>query len=85
LAVVFYLSQSTSRQGNDAMARVTSELIDLSSRLGGRFFLPYQLHYSAAQLLRAYPEVREFFDAKRDIDPDDLFTSTFHRKYSEAQ
>ena len=84
-AVVFYLSQSTDRQGSEAMARVTSELIDLSSRLGGRFFLPYQLHYSAAQLLRAYPEAPEFFRAKREIDPAGLFTSTFYRKYSEAQ
>ena len=28
---------------------------------GGRFFLPYQLHYSREQLVRAYPEIDAFF------------------------
>jgi FAD/FMN-containing dehydrogenase len=84
LAVVLYLAQSTDREGSDAMARVTSDLIDLSTRLGGRFFLPYQLHYSEAQLAGAYPEIREFFRAKRAFDPDGLFTSTFYRRFGES-
>ncbi len=42
------------------MARLTSDLIDLTAGEGGRFFLPYQLYYTPAQLVRAYPEIRDF-------------------------
>lgn len=81
-AVVLYLNQSTDREGNERMAKLTRELIALCTRAGGRFFLPYQLHYTADDLERAYPEIRAFFAAKQAIDPGGLFTSTFYEKYS---
>jgi FAD/FMN-containing dehydrogenase len=82
LAVVLYLNQATDRAGNERMARLTRTLIDVCSDEGGRFFLPYQLHYSSEQLRRAYPEIGAFFAAKREIDPDELLTSTFYEKYT---
>jgi FAD/FMN-containing dehydrogenase len=81
LAVVLYLNQPTTGTGTEAMARLTSRLIDLTSSLGGRFFLPYQLHYTAAQLRRAYPEIDAVFDAKRRYDPGELLTSTFYERF----
>jgi len=81
-AVVLYLNQTTDQAGNERMAILTRELIDLSIREGGRFFLPYQLHYTPEQLERAYPEIRGFFDAKRHYDPDLLITNKFFEKYS---
>lgn len=81
-AVVLYVNQATTSEGNDAMRRVTEALIDLTAQLGGRFFLPYQLHYSAAQLERAYPEIRAFFAAKRKYDPGQVLTNTFYEKYA---
>ncbi len=83
-AVVLYVNQRTDREGHERMARYTSRLIDLCLDSGGRFFLPYQLHYSAQQLERAYPEARGFFAAKREIDPDGRFTSTFYERYGPA-
>lgn len=84
LAVVLYLNQATDAAGNEQMKRLTGRLIDLCSDHGGRFFLPYQLHYSAAQLERAYPEIRAFFQAKREIDPDGLLTNTFYERYGQS-
>jgi FAD/FMN-containing dehydrogenase len=81
VAVVLYLSQPTTRTGNDEMARLTRKLIDLCAASGGRFFLPYQLHYTREQLERSYPEARAFFDDKRRIDPGELFVNTFYEKY----
>ena len=49
---------------------------------GGRFFLPYQLHYTPAQLERAYPEIGTFFAAKRDWDPNGLFSNTWYARYA---
>ena len=54
-SVVLYFNQRTDADGNARMARLTSDLIDLTHAQGGRFFLPYQLHYSPEQLERSYP------------------------------
>jgi hypothetical protein len=61
---------------------VTGALIDLATSLNGRFFLPYQLHYTPEQLERSYPEIRAFFAAKRQYDPDLLLTNTWYEKYA---
>ncbi|MGD9904849.1 MAG: FAD-dependent oxidoreductase [Vicinamibacterales bacterium] len=82
LAVVLYLNQPTTRAGTTAMAALTSRLIDLTAEVGGRFFLPYQLHYSAAQLRRSYPEIDAVFAAKRRYDPEGRLTSTFYERFA---
>jgi FAD/FMN-containing dehydrogenase len=82
LAVVLYLNQTTDRAGNAHMAKLTSRIIDLCSASGGRFFLPYQLYFTPQQLERSYPEIRPFFQAKKELDPDGLLTNTFYEKYA---
>jgi FAD/FMN-containing dehydrogenase len=81
-AIVLYLNQTTDREGNERMGKLTRDLIDLCAAHGGRFFLPYQLHYTAEQLQRSYPEIGEFFKAKRELDPTLVFSNTFYEKYS---
>ena len=83
-SLVLYLNQKTDAAGNAAMARLTSELIDLTLAHGGRFFLPYQLHYSPEQLERSYPEIRAFFAAKRRLDPQGLFSNSWYERYGPA-
>jgi FAD/FMN-containing dehydrogenase len=83
-SVVLYLNQSTDEAGNAAMARLTSDLIDLTASHGGRFFLPYQLHYTPAQLERSYPEIRAFFAAKRRWDPEGRFSNSWYARYAPA-
>ena len=81
-SIVLYINQHTDREGNEKMGHVTRELIDLTIEQGGRFFLPYQLHYSGEQLRRSYPEIESFFAAKKQYDPDLILTNTFYEKYS---
>ena len=83
-SVVLYLNQSTDAEGTARMARLTGDLIDLTARHGGRFFLPYQLHYSPAQLERSYPEIRAFFAAKERWDPQGLFSNSWYARYAPA-
>jgi FAD/FMN-containing dehydrogenase len=83
-SVVLYLNQSTDAEGSARMARLTGDLIDLTAHHGGRFFLPYQLHYSARQLERAYPEIRAFFAAKRRWDPEGRFANSWYDRYAPA-
>lgn len=81
-SLVLYINQPTTPEGNEKMEVVTRELIDLTAEVNGRFFLPYQLHYTPEQLQRSYPMIGDFFAAKKVYDPDGLFTNTFYEKYS---
>jgi len=78
-SLVLYVNQRTDEAGNAAMRALTRDLIDLTIAHRGRFFLPYQLHYTGRQLLASYPELPAFLEAKRRHDPQELFTSTFYR------
>jgi len=83
-SVVLYVNQPTDAAGNAAMAKLTRSLIDLTAQHGGRFFLPYQLHYTAEQLQRAYPEIDAFFAAKQRWDPNELFRNSWYDRYAQA-
>ena len=79
---MLYIHQPVDTDCNARMRHLTRALIDVTIRHGGRFFLPYQLHYSREQLQRSYPQIGDFFAAKRKYDPSELFTNTFYQKYA---
>jgi FAD/FMN-containing dehydrogenase len=81
-AIVLYVNQATDAEGNRRMAQFTQDVIELTIQSGGRFFLPYQLHYTPDQLRRSYPEIEEFFRAKDSYDPGHVLTNTFYNKYA---
>lgn len=83
-SLVLYVNQRTDDAGNAAMRALTRDLVDVTLAHRGRFFLPYQIHYTGAQLLRAYPELPAFLAAKRRHDGGELFTSTFYRALKAA-
>lgn len=78
-SLVLYVNQSTDEEGNARMRKLTRAMIELTLDHGGRFFLPYQLHYTADQLRHSYPEIDAFLARKKEYDPDELFGSTFYR------
>lgn len=78
-ALVLYINQPTDDAGNAAQRDLTRKMIDLTLQHRGRFFLPYQLHYTSKQLLASYPELPAVLAKKREYDPGELFTSTFYR------
>ena len=81
-SLVLYINQTTDDEGNRRMKKATEELTDLTIAHKGRFFLPYQLYYSRDQLQRSYPQINDFFAAKRRYDPGEVFTNTFYQKYA---
>ena len=83
-SVVLYVNQPTTAEGNAAMAELTRSLIDLTIAHQGRFFLPYQLHYTPEQLQRSYPEIGGFFAAKQRWDPGGLFRNSWYDLYAPA-
>ncbi|TIO04190.1 FAD-binding oxidoreductase [Mesorhizobium sp.] len=78
-SLVLYINQPTDAGGNARMRDLTRTLIDVTISHGGRFFLPYQLHYTGKELLACYPELPAFLAKKRQYDPEELFSSTFYR------
>lgn len=83
LSVVLYLSQEVSEAGHADMADLTRSLVALSLRHGGTFYLPYQQHYSRADLERAYPQVGAFFALKRERDPGLLLMNSLAARYGD--
>ena len=81
IAFVMFFSQPRTVAGDEQMQVMTRELVDAALDAGGRYYLPYRLHASAAQFRRAYPRADEFFGLKRRYDPQELFQSQFYLKY----
>jgi FAD/FMN-containing dehydrogenase len=80
--VVLYLSQRVSATGSTDMADLTRRLVAASLDQGGRFYLPYQQHYTRDQVARAYPGLDDFFAAKRRYDPALRFRNGFYARYA---
>ena len=76
LSVVLYLSQRVSTAGHADMADLTRRLVALALDHGGTFYLPYQQHYSRAEVDRGYPTIDAFLELKRERDPGERFMNS---------
>jgi len=82
IAFVLYFNRKPTKKAEEILEKTTVNLIELSTSLGGRFYLPYQLYYSHQQLQKTYPEIKSFFEFKKQIDPEKRFSNQFYEKYS---
>jgi FAD/FMN-containing dehydrogenase len=80
-AFVIYYKQGTSASAQNEVGVWTRELVDAALSAGGSYYLPYQLHATEAQFLRAYPRSSEFFALKRRLDPTNKFRNELWNKY----
>ncbi len=76
-AFVCLFSQSHSAKDEKKMKDFTQSVINDVLALGGTFYLPYRLHYTADQLVAAYPEIKAWIALKKKYDPDLIFESQF--------
>ena len=80
-AFVIYYKQETSDAARNQVGVWTRELIDAALDVGGSYYLPYQLHASREQFLRAYPRADEFLALKQRLDPTNKFRNELLDKY----
>lgn len=80
-AFVVYYRQGTDAQSRADVAKWSGEMIDATLSVGGRYYLPYQLHASRAQFEQAYPGVSKLREVKKKYDPESRFTNLFVEKY----
>jgi FAD/FMN-containing dehydrogenase len=79
---IFNLHVDHEQRSIERASEAFRELIDLALRLEGSYYLTYHRFASSQQLERAYPRIREFFDAKRRFDPRGVFQSDWYRHYA---
>ncbi len=84
IAFVLLFDQPKTDAGEARMQALTRELIDAAIAHEGRYYLPYRLHATVEQFHQAYPRARQFFELKREYDPDELFQNKFYVKYGKG-
>lgn len=67
-AFVIYYKQGTDAGAREKVGVWTRELIDAVLSVGGSYYLPYQIHATDAQFLKAYPRAPEFFALKKRLE-----------------
>ena len=77
--VVLNLHVEHTPSGVEHAAAAFRRLIDLALERGGSFYLTYHRWATRRQLLRAYPQLPAFLDAKLEHDPSELFQSDWYR------
>lgn len=80
--IIFNLHVDHVAKSIEQAAGTFRALIDLAADLGGSYYLTYHRFATPEQLERCYPRVREFFSAKRRLDPAGVFQSDWYRHYS---
>jgi FAD/FMN-containing dehydrogenase len=79
---VLYFNVGLSEKEQEKVEKWTREITEVALVNGGTYYLPYKLYASEEQIQRAYPKINEFFEKKREYDPEELFTSKFYAKYA---
>lgn len=78
--VLFHKQRNTASADRDA-GRWTRQLVDAALDCGGRHYLPYRLHATRRQFLRAYPEASRFAAIKQRVDPGNRFRNRLWDAY----
>ncbi|MBX9809368.1 FAD-binding protein, partial [Candidatus Gracilibacteria bacterium] len=80
-AFVVYYNQKTSIPARREVAVWTRELINAAISVGGRYYLPYQLHGTHSQLQKCYSRFDEYCALKKKYDPTGRFSNSLLEKY----
>jgi FAD/FMN-containing dehydrogenase len=78
---VIYYKQETSHEAKVAVGEWTRALVDAALAEGGSYYLPYQLHATQEQFLKAYPGAEKSFELKDKLDSTNKFSNRFWEKY----
>ena len=82
-AVVLLFNHSLSEEGIGHMEQGTREIVDAALALNGTYYLTYQLFPSQQQIRAAYPNIDDFFEKKREFDPEERFMNNFYEEYNQ--
>jgi FAD/FMN-containing dehydrogenase len=78
---VLYYEQGTSEAAKAKVGEWARELVEAAIDEGGSFYLPYQIHATREQFLKAYPRAAEYFAIKRRVDSEYKFRNRLWEAY----
>tara|TARA_Y100001960_G_C14770075_1_gene879391 strand:+ start:2178 stop:3569 length:1392 start_codon:yes stop_codon:yes gene_type:complete len=78
---VVYYRQGVSEKAKKDVAKWSKQMVDATISAGGTYYLPYQLHQSTDQFLKAYPKANKFFAVKKQYDPNNRFSNKLWQKH----
>jgi FAD/FMN-containing dehydrogenase len=78
---VVYYKQGTDSAAQEGAGHWTRDMIDAALKHGGTYYLPYQLHATAAQFAAAYPQAEAFRAVKRTVDPRGRLSNSLWQRY----
>lgn len=78
---VVYYRQKTDKNAIAKVKKWSLEMIDASLKVGGSYYLPYQIFATNEQFNLAYPRAKNFFELKQKVDPNNRFRNKLWEKY----
>ncbi|RZJ53397.1 MAG: FAD-binding oxidoreductase [Flavobacterium sp.] len=78
---VFLFNQKKTNEQEIQMKKLTNDLVDVTIKNSGTFYLPYRLHIDREKMRKVYPQADSFFELKRKYDPNEIFNNKFYQHY----
>ncbi|MFC4714185.1 FAD-binding protein [Planococcus dechangensis] len=82
-SLVLLINQGTDAKSIEDTGRVVRNMIDVTLDHGGSYYLPYFGYPTKGQMAEAYPRTSEFFDLKKEYDPNGRFVNIFYEEYKQ--
>ena len=78
---VFLFNQKKNEKDEEAMKKLTQQLVTVAIKYEGTYYLPYRLHIDKGTFRNVYPQGEEFFKLKLKYDPNEIFKNKFYEHY----
>ncbi|TMU88392.1 FAD-binding oxidoreductase [Bacillus sp. BHET2] len=82
-ALVLLINQGKSEEEIKKTGNTIRGMIDISLQHEGSYYLPYYEYPTVEQMKEAYPNTDEFFDMKKQLDPEERFMNLFYERYGQ--
>lgn len=79
--LVLLINQGTSQRDINSTQKVVQQMIDATLSHSGTYYLPYYPYASKEQIIKSYPKLDQFFQRKKELDPNEVFVNLFYKEY----
>ncbi|MEI2663758.1 FAD-binding oxidoreductase [Rossellomorea sp. LJF3] len=80
-ALVLLINQGLGEEERKQTGETIRGMVDITIEHRGSYYLPYYQYPTDEQLHQAYPKAEQFFQNKRQFDPDERFVNIFYEVY----
>lgn len=74
-------NQKKTEEQEREMKILTNQLVDITLKNEGTFYLPYRLHIDKDKMRKSYPNANKFFELKLKYDINEIFSNKFYEHY----